>query len=166
MENYYNSVNECHATYARINCNPYTANNSEWKDKITLRLGYRLTFTEISFDSLKAGKEVEFQFKIKNTGAAPCYKGGNPTFYLIDSLGRVKAKAVSNFDVKNLTVAGSAEKSKVQTGKAVMKMPEHLLQGKYYIAVAVTYEGEEYYNLPLDHQDGTRKRYKIATFEV
>lgn len=166
MENYYNSVNECHATYARINCNPYTANNSEWKDKITLRLGYRLTFTEISFDKLKAGKEVEFAFKIKNTGAAPCYKGGNPTFYLIDSLGRVKAKAISSFDVKNLPVSGSAEKAKVLSGTATMKMPEYLLKGDYYIAVAVTYEGEEYYNLPLDHQDGTRKRYKIATFEV
>ena len=166
METYYNSVNNCHATYARINCNPYTAKRSEWTDKITRRLGYRLTFTEVSFEKLVAGEEIDIEYKIKNTGAAPCYKGGNPTFYLIDSLGRVKAKAVSDFDVKELTVGRTAEAAQEQTGRAVLQMPKSLLAGEYYIAVSVTKDGEDYYNLPLDHQDGTRKRYRIATFEV
>lgn len=166
MENYYNSVNTCHATYARINCNPYSAQNSEWTDKITRRLGYRLTFTEIAFDKLVAGKKVNVEFKIKNTGAAPCYAGGNPTFYLVDSLGRVKATAVSAFDVKDLPVAVRAEKAEEMKGKATLTMPDALLAGEYYLAVAVTYEGEDYYNLPLDHQDGTKKRYRFATFEV
>lgn len=165
-ETYFDSVNNCHATYARINCNPYTTKRSEWTDKITRRLGYRLTFTEVSFDNLVAGKEVEINFKIKNTGAAICYGGGTPTFYIVDSLGRVKASATSTFDVRDLPVASSAEKAEVKEGKVTLKMPSALLADEYYLVVSVTKDGEDYYNLPLDHQDGTKRRYRIATFTV
>lgn len=166
MENYYNSVNSCHASYARINCNPYMAIQSAWTNKITLRLGYRLTFTEFAFGDVVAGENLKIEYKIKNTGAAPCYGGGNPTFYLIDSLGRVKTKVVSSLDVKDLKVASSAAKAQETTGKASLKIPKNLLPGEYYLVVSVTKDGEDYYNLPLDNRDGNRKRYQIATFEV
>lgn len=165
-ETYYKSVNECHATWARINCNPYIAKSSEFTDLITLRLGYRLTFTEVSFGNLKAGKKVTFTFKMKNSGAAPCYRGGNPTFCLVDSLGRVAAEATSEFNVKDLPVALTTEDAEVLTGEATMELPKSLVSDTYYIVVSVREGGEDRYALPLDHRDGSRNRYRIAQFEV
>lgn len=166
METYYNSIIDCHATFARINCDPYMAKASPWKDKIALKLGYRLVFSEVKFPALAAGETVQFEFTMTNEGAAPCYDGGNPTFYLVDSLGRVHATAVSEFDVKDLSVAERGETAEAMSGTATMQLPDALIPDDYYICVAVTKDGEDTYNLPLDHQDGTRKRYQIATFTV
>ena len=164
------SVNECHASYARIHADPARYLQTEWVDMITLRLGYRLTFTEVTVSELNMGKEVEFTFRIKNTGAAPCYQGGNPTFYIVDSTGRICCEAISDFDVKDLEVADTAEEAIAQTGKATMKLPKQFYEdqdGTYYIAVAVTVDGEPCYNLPLDNKDENgRKLYNIGTFKI
>ena len=166
METYYNSIIDCHATFARINCDPYKAAISPWKDKIARKLGYRLVFSEVKFSELSPGANVKFEFTMTNEGSAPCYDGGNPTFYLVDSLGRIKATAVSEFDVKDLTVAERGEQAKEMSGIAQMQLPNSLLADDYYICVAVTKEGKDTYKLPLDHRDGTRLRYQIATFTV
>ena len=165
-ETYYNSIIDCHATYARINCDPYFAAASEWKDKIARKLGYRLVFSEVEFSPLVAGTETEFRFTMTNEGSAPCYGGGNPTFYLVDSLGRIKATAVSDFDVKNLKVGERDKQAEAMSGTAVMKLPENLIADDYYICISVTKDGKDYYKLPLNHRDGTRLRYRIATFQV
>lgn len=165
-EVYYNSVNQCHATYARINTNPYYGSASEWTDKITLRLGYRLNFSEVRFSELGAGKKVKVEFDVKNTGAAPCYRGGNPTFVVINSIGRVVAKGTSKFNVRDLKVAATAEAAKSQTGEAYFTLPDNLPGGKYYIALSVMKDGKDYYKLPLENQDGENLRYKIASFSI
>lgn len=172
METYYNGVVDCYATWARINCNPNTCKFSEWTDKITLRLGYRLTFTEIAFDNVNAGEKVRIQFKIKNTGSAFCYDGGNPTFYLIDSLGRIKSFAVSDFDVKSLEPKRNPEKLVESVGTATLEIPSKMLAGDYYLCVSVSKglddkgNPNDVYNLPLNHKDGEKLRYRIATFNV
>ncbi|MBQ2986965.1 MAG: DUF4832 domain-containing protein [Tyzzerella sp.] len=164
------SVNECHASYARIHCDPSRYLQTEWADMITLRLGYRLTFTEVTVPELKMGQEAEITFRVKNTGAAPCYKGGNPTFYILDSTGKICCEAISDFDVKDLEVADTAEDAIAKTGTATMKLPKKFYEnqdGIYYLAVAVTVDGEPIYNLPLDNADENgRKLYKIGTFKI
>ncbi len=165
-EEYYKSVNSCHATYARINVNPYQTMGSEWLDKITLRLGYRLVYTEVKVSEISAGKDVHFEFTMKNAGAAPCYAGGNPTFYIINSLGQVVGKGISEFNVKDLKTGATAEAAKNQTGKAVISLPKDLPGGEYRIAVSVTLNGEDYYNLPLENKIENKQRYSVATFNI
>ena len=164
------SVNQCHASYARIHYDPAAYLATEWADKITLRLGYRLTFTGVEVSELKMGTTATIKYTLKNTGAAPCYQGGNPTFYILDSTGRVCCKATDDFDVKDLKVAQSVEKTPEYTGELTMKLPDKFYEdqtGRYYLAVAVTYDGEACYNLPLDNQDENgRKMYKIAKFTI
>ncbi|MBE7087258.1 MAG: DUF4832 domain-containing protein [Clostridiales bacterium] len=169
LETYYNSVIDCHATYARINVNPYMADAAKFKDKIALKLGYRLVFNQVKFSQIKAGKTLKFEFKIKNDGAAPCYGGGNPTFKIVDeTFGRTRATAVSSLDVKDLIVADTLtlRKAVEATGTAEVKLPDSLPKGTYYIVLSVAKDGVDTYNLPLDHKDEDNLRYKIATFTV
>ncbi len=172
METYYNGVVDCYATWARINCNPNTCKFSEWTDRITLRLGYRLTFTEVAFDNVNAGEKVRIQYKMKNTGSAYCYDGGNPTFYLIDSLGRIKSFAVSDFNVKDLEVKRNPDKLEETVGLVTLEIPEKMLAGDYYICVSVSKGLDEKgnpvdtYKLPLNYQDGKKLRYQVAKFTV
>ena len=166
METYYNAIVDCHATFARINCDPYVASLSEWKDMIARKLGYRLVFSEVRTTDIYAGAEVQIQFDMTNEGSAPCYAGGNPTFYLVDSLGRVHATAVSEFNVRDLSVADRGEEAESMTGTAVLQIPDALIDDDYYICVSVVRDENTSYNLPLDYQDGTRQRYQIATFTV
>lgn len=164
------SVNQCHASYARIHYDPQAYLDTEWADAITLRLGYRLNFTEVSFSKLQMGSKLKIEFKMKNTGAAPCYQGGNPTFYIIDSSGQILCETTSEFDVKDLVVKADVTKAPESTGTAMMQLPKQFYKdqtGRYYLAVAVTVDGEPYYNLPLDNQDENgRKIYKVATFTI
>ena len=173
-DNLLKAINNCHASYARIHYSP----DSYWAtgliEEMTLRLGYRLTFTEVQIPEIRMGKKVTFKFKMKNTGAAPCYKGGNPTFYIVDELGSILCTAVSNFDVKNLKVGASAELAPEYSGTAELQLPNKFFDiqdGRYYIAVAVTVpengEPVPYYNLPLDNRDDQgRKLYNVATFNI
>lgn len=163
---YYDSINTCHATYARINANPYMCLASEWTDKATLRLGYRLNFTKVSFSDFAARKTLHISFEMRNTGAAPCYKGGNPVFRIVNSIGRTVAEGVSDFNVKDLKTAQTADAAKTKEGTASLMMPDSLPGGKYYLTVSVCLNGEDRYNLPLENRDGDRKRYKIASFSV
>lgn len=173
-ENLLKAINNCHASYARIHYAPDAYLATGLIEEMTMRLGYRLNFTEVQVPEIRMGKTVTFKFKMKNTGAAPCYKGGNPTFYIVDALGSVLCEGVSSFDVKNLKVGASAEEAPESEGKVDIKLPKKFYDvqdGRYYIAVAVTVEedGERvpYYNLPLDNKDEQgRKMYTIATFNI
>ena len=173
-ENLIAAIENCHASYARIHYSPDAYLRTGFIDQMTLRLGYRLTFTQVQIPELTMGKTATIKFKIKNTGVAPCYKGGNPTFYIVDSIGSILCTAVSDFDVKDLTVGASAEEAPEFSGTAKLKLPEKFFddqEGRYYIMVAVTVpqDGEPvpYYNLPLDNKDEDgRKMYTIATFNI
>ncbi len=164
------SVNQCHASYARIHYDPAAYLATAWADKITLRLGYRLAFKEVGFSALQMGSNVTIEYTMQNLGAAPCYQGGKPTFYILDSTGQICCEASDDFDVKDLKVAQSVEKTPEYTGSLTMKLPDKFYEdqtGRYYLAVGVEYDGKPYYNLPLDNQDENgRKLYKIATFTI
>ena len=177
-ENLLKAINNCHASYARIHFSPDSYLATGLIEQMTLRLGYRLTFTEVQVSDLVMGKTTTIKFKMKNTGAAPCYKGGNPTFYIVDSLGSILCEAVSDFDVKNLKVDADVENTPEFSGEAKMQLPDRFYDdqdGRYYLAVAVTVpqqngsiiEHVPYYNLPLDNRDEQgRKLYNIATFNI
>lgn len=160
LETYYDSVNIGHASWARLHCNPYSAKDSEWTDKITLRLGYRFVFEEVDLSGIRAGGEAEVSFKIKNAGAAPNYIGGNPAVIVKDEEGNIVAQGVSELDVRDLEVALTAEEAESVTGTLTLKLPEDM-HGRYSICVAVMHEEEPYYNLPLDN--GEDKIYEIAS---
>ncbi len=161
LKTYYDSVNLGHASWARLHNNPYSAKESECTDKITLRLGYRFVFEEINLANLKAGNNCEVTFKLKNAGAAPNYIGGNPAIIIKDKDGNIVAQGVSEFDVRSLRVADTAEAAPLSEGSLTIKIPANL-SGSYSICVAIlNEEGIPYYNLPLNN--GTDKIYKIAT---
>lgn len=164
LKTYYDSVNEGHASWARLHNSPYTAKDSEWTDKITLRLGYRFVFESVVLEGLRAGKEVQVSFKLKNAGAAPNYIGGNPAVLIKDKEGNVVAKGVSDFDVRSLQVADTAENAPSAVGSLKLKLPDDM-SGEYSVCIAVVDEnGEPFYNLPLNN--GVDKVYKIATIAV
>ena len=164
LQTYYDSVNEGHASWARLHNSPYTAKGSEWTDKITLRLGYRFVFEEVALKGLKAGKETQITFKLKNAGAAPNYIGGYPAVLIKDQDGKVVAKGVSDFDVKSLQVADTAEEAPLATGSLKLQLPEKM-NGEYSVCIAIVdKEGNPFYNLPL--KNGEDKVYKIATIAV
>lgn len=160
LETYYESVNLGHASWARLHSDPYLAKESEWTDKITLRLGYRFVFEEVNISGLKSGGTAEIAFTLKNAGAAPNYRGGNPVFYLKDENGKIVAEGTSALDVRTLEVAETAEEAPLKEGSGQMKLPEGL-NGKYSLCVAVCVDGEPFYNLPLD--GGEDMVYKIGT---
>lgn len=173
-ENLLKAIENCHASYARIHYSPDAYIRTGIVDQMTLRLGYRLTFTEVKVPEMTMGTDATIKFKMKNTGVAPCYAGGNPTFYIVDSLGSILCTAVSNFDVKNLTVGASAEEAPEFEGTATLKLPKKFFddqEGRYYLMVAVTKtengETTPYYNLPLDNQDADgRRMYTIGQFSI
>lgn len=107
---------------------------------------------------------MQVSFKLKNAGAAPNYIGGNPAVLIKDKEGNVVAKGVSDFDVRSLQVADTAENAPSAVGSLKLKLPDDM-SGEYSVCIAVVDEnGEPFYNLPLNN--GVDKVYKIATIAV
>lgn len=167
-ELYYDGVNDCCASYARIIHNPAEMKTSEWTDKITKRLGYRLTFTEAKLSDFKVGGKFKVELSLKNTGAARCTVSGRPAVVILDDSGRETCKAISNFDVKSLeTISDPTALSDLADTKVsvTLDIPSGLDKGRYYVCVCVVDEDDEpAFNLPLD--DGYNMLYRIAAFEV
>ncbi len=167
-EVYYNGVNDAHASYARLLVDPEKQKTSDFYEPITLRLGYRINFTEASISNFAPGKTVQVDLKVKNVGAAPCYVGGHPTIIIKDQSMTEVARGVSEFDLKTLEVVNYVEDLETQETTdcgLTVELPKDMQEGVYYVFLCVTDEnGEVFMNLPLD--DGYNKQYRIATFNI
>ena len=167
-EVYYNAIVECHASYARLLIAPEEQKGSEYYEKITKRLGYRLVFTEIGLSKFAPGKEMNVAMKLKNTGVAPCYVGGNPMIVIKDASMNTVATAISSFNVRDLTVVDFDNDLEFQeTTECNLKIdiPKNLEAGIYSVYVGIAdANGAPSINLPLD--DGYNKLYRFATFEI
>ena len=165
---YYDAVVDCHASYARLLIAPEEQKGSEFYEPITKRLGYRIVFTEIGLGQFKPGKDMNVVMKLKNTGVAPCYVGGNPMIVIKDDYMNIVATSTSTFNVRNLPVVDFDEDLEFQETiecSLRVSIPKDLEQGKYSIYVGVAdSNGEPSLNLPLD--DGYNKLYRFATFEI
>lgn len=165
---YYKGVNDCCASYARLIANPDEMKASEWTDKISRRLGYRLTFTEAKLSNFASGKTFSVNLSLKNTGAARCALNGYPAVVVLSETGKEICRGVSAFNVKNLETEINPDKLDdliASTASVKLNVPKDLSSGRYSICVCVVDDdGEAAFNLPLD--DGYNMLYRIATFEV
>lgn len=167
-QTYYDAVNECCASYARLIANPDEMKASEWTDKITKRLGYRFTFTEAQFSNLNSGGTFKAQLSLKNTGAARCTLDGYPAIVILAENGKEICKGISDFNVKTLETEinpDNLDQLQATTVSIKVDVPKGLSAGRYSVCVCVVDEnGDAAFNLPLD--DGYNMLYRIATFEV
>ena len=162
LKTYYDSINQCRASYARIHNDPYLSKASSWTDKITLRLGYRFNFIELGYKNFGPGRTAELTFSLKNTGAAPNYIGGTPALRLVDASGNTVAYGASDLDVSTLKVAADSKSAQAETGTIKLDIPSGLPAGEYTLLLSVDVDGKAYYNLPLN--GGQDKMYEIAKY--
>ncbi len=165
---YYDGVNNAHASYARLLIDPEEQKMSEFYESMTLRLGYRINFTEAAISNFLPGATAKINLKVKNIGAAPCYVGGNPTIIIKDQSMKVVAEGTSTFNLRDLEIANYVEDVdllETVSCSVDVKLPADLENGTYYVFLGVADEnGKIFMNLPLD--DGYNKQYRIATFQI
>ncbi|HNX33915.1 MAG TPA: DUF4832 domain-containing protein [Kiritimatiellia bacterium] len=105
------SVEQYHASYMSIHWWPdvFLKENRDAVNKINRRLGYRLELREVSYPKeVRVGEPFSVDTAWANVGVAPCYPGGNVTFTLKNSAGKVVwVSADGAFDVRALPVAAA-----------------------------------------------------------
>ena len=159
---YLQAMEAGHASYLRLHSDPYFAFNEsvELIQAMNLRLGYRLQFPKIQFNSvIKPGGMLSFSFSMRNAGVAPCYRGGYPILTLKDKDGKVVLNhVISDFDVKALMPGKTADSAEPVQGSADIKISSDIRKGKYDMFVAVGDKvGQPVYNLPYDGGDDERR---------
>jgi len=174
---YLNALEEYHASIARIHWWPHEflngngadlSGNRELVDRMNRRMGYRLQVVEASWPkNIQPGGPVTFDITLRNTGVAPCYKGGNLAITLIDATGQIMAQGVDiEFDVKNLDVAESAEKAPKSVRHIILALSESLPHGIYNVCVSIgTEDGSPIYALPFSEYNKDR-RYRLGQVKV
>ena len=163
---YYESLWMSHASYCRLHMNPYhmQTGSGEWVDKMTKRMGYRLTVEEIDTSKIEANKNARIKIKIKNTGVAPCYDGGYPAVFIKNSEGEVVFSKVSDFNVNTLKVYENTDKANCDEVEIKFVVPD-LPNGNYSLHIAVCDKnGKPLYNLPLNK--GENKIYRICGIKL
>ena len=84
------AVEEYHGSYMSIHWWPriLLEENRDIIDRINRRMGYRLFMESAEWpESVRMGETFEIRSLWSNTGVAPCYKGGHPSFTLKDDQG-------------------------------------------------------------------------------
>jgi hypothetical protein len=172
------SINYWHLSYVNMWTNDpagmYQQNKSVMDD-IARRVGYRLQVTEASWPAtaMIGQTRVLFKMKLRDAGAAPCYKGGYPAISLKASGGTIAATFVDTmFNVSKLTVgAGTTPGQAVVLGPAVteslsVQIPGTLSAGQYQVLASIgAKDGTPVYALPYDNSDGNR-RYVLGNIAI
>jgi hypothetical protein len=174
---YFNALEDYHATYARIHWWPdefLRGNGKELKgnktlvDQMNRRMGYRLQLLEASWPKkVQTGNSARFDFRWRNGGVAPCYRGGHPALTVTDATSKVVATKVDEeFNVRSLGVGRPAEKAASVERKLEVALPAGLSAGEYGVWVSVgSKEGTPIYALPLSENHSSR-RYLLGTLVV
>jgi hypothetical protein len=170
------AVEKYHASHLRIHWWPdeflngngkELPGNKELINAINLRLGYRFQVTSFSYPAkIKKGKIITTNFKIRNAGVAPCYKGGYIAVSLLDKSGKMICSMVDvKTNVKNLMPAESADKAQEQAISISLNPPKNTAPGNYLIVVSIGDEkGNSLYRLPYDNE--IQKQYIMGEIKI
>lgn len=166
---YLEAVDAYHASYASVHWWPreFLEANRALVDRMNRRLGYRLLLVEASWPSeVRAGATFDFEYQVRNAGAAPCYTGGHIAFTLKDGEGGIVAVlADEGYDVRALKT-GPADRAEIVARKAAFHIPRIVRPGVYQVFVSAgTRTGTPKIALPLRDEDGQR-RYLLGLMKV
>jgi len=166
---YLRAVEDYHASFASIHWWPreFLEPNRELIRKINMRLGYRLQLVEASWPTeVLQGDKIDISATWRNTGVAPCLRGGFPAFTLKDADGGIVTVLVDeSFDARNLQVGPPGE-AETMAHRRAFEMPFYVAPGEYDLFVSMgTRSGKPTIALPLPDGDGHR-RYRIETIKV
>lgn len=176
MEVYYKAVLYHQASYVRLIVDPSEAKTSEWTDKITKAMGYRLNFVEAKITDPLAGRRFTASLKVKNVGVSQLKREMYAYLKLVGENGEILSEGRFDYDLSQLPVGGNnyydsdtydALIAEMETNeiKATLDLPDKIPAGRYYLHLYVADKGgETKLSLPLD--GGRNKEYRIMTFDV
>jgi len=192
------SVEAYHASFLSIHwfAREYLEKNREFIERVNLRLGYRLELREVQFpETVKMDEPFRVETLWANVGVAPCYRGGNVIFTLLNQDGKIAwVSTDETFNVRELPTTEPEKAPEVRHASTVRigwnaEIPEMndgvilnlkranrwpyadgkvpiLKPGKYTLCVSVgDSDGTPKIALPLKNHVGER-RYKIGEITV